>query len=118
MVAFDPMPEIDSANGEVVLVRWVDSAMPPSGRWGVADEQVPEICTCDSVGFLRHFDDNAVTLTPHIIDETDTVIGQTAGQVTIPRRAIISVTRLMVNSSRAASVQPIALSSTQARSRR
>lgn len=76
----------------LVLVEWVDSNCA-SGWHDVADMMATtgQGCGCRSVGWLLTDGDDRIVLVPH---QSET--GQVSDAMTIPRVAVVSVTRLEV----------------------
>lgn len=71
------------------LVEWTDS-FGCSTNWTELSDIHPEPMICKSVGWLAYDGEDCVVVVPHISTGTD----QGCGDMTIPRSAIVRVTKL------------------------
>ena len=78
----------------LVLIEWVDS-MGCSSEWRTLEADHPHPLTCRSVGWLIHDGDDCKVIVPHVTEAPDTTSPrQGCGDMTIPARAILSITDL------------------------
>jgi hypothetical protein len=79
---------------KLVLIEWVDSHGPVEG-WRLLDDDKPELMICESVGWLVHDGKDCKTIVPHLAGHKNKHIAlQGRGDMTIPSRAIVKMTRL------------------------
>ena len=80
---------------KLVQIDWVDSCSAAAGHpWCHIDEVKPASVKCQSVGWLLHDDKESKTVIAHLsYGNHDGSLRQSAGDMTIPTRAI---TKLVV----------------------
>lgn len=78
----------------LVLIEWLDS-VGCSSEWRRLEVDHPQPLTCRSVGWLVHDGDECKVIVPHVTEATgEEVTRQGCGDMTIPTKAILSVTEL------------------------
>jgi len=77
----------------LVLIEWLDS-FGCSSTWRDAAGEAPPVLTCYSVGWLLHDTDDCKVVIPHWTSSSSAVGRQACGDMTIPARAIVRITRL------------------------
>lgn len=80
------------AEYQLLLVEWVDS-YGCSPVWEPIAEIKPEICHARSVGWLVAENNECITIVPHVSETA--VRPQGCGDMTIPRRSIVKITKLV-----------------------
>ena len=86
-----------AASKAPVLVRWLDS-YGPTGRWLELDEFHAEELVASSVGWIIAQNKNAIVLVPHLIDGNERAARQGCGEMTIPRKSILTMHQLSTTS--------------------
>ena len=80
----------------LVLVDWLDS-YGCSSDWRLVESCNPKVLHCHSVGWILHEDEQCLVIVPHLSDpEHPSAPQQACGDMTIPRKAIVSMTDLQL----------------------
>lgn len=77
--------------GDLVLIRWEDSAGCPIGWQQIEDARGARVAEVESVGWVMATSRRGVQLVPHVVVAG---AGGVQGYITIPRSAILAVSRL------------------------
>ena len=82
----------------LVLIEWVDS-FGCSPSWQRIDGlEAVKPMRCQSVGWLLYQDEQCLVVVPHLsTDQHESIEPQGCGDMTIPRRAILSITSLALS---------------------
>ena len=75
------------AKGALVLIHWIDAAGNAEARWVKPKEAVTKPGRCETVGWIVHVTDKAVT----VVHNRDTANNNVHGDMTIPVVAITKV---------------------------
>lgn len=81
---------------DLVLVEWVDS-FGCSPSWENINGEPPSPLICRSVGWLLHDTPACKVIVPHLTQPNGAVSQQGCGDMTIPTRAVLSVTKLSLD---------------------
>lgn len=81
---------------DMVIIEWEDSHSPDCGVWIAEDEVNMDNLTLTSVGFVLKKTDKSITIAAHIHDGDNDVCDQVAGVMTIPKSAIVSISKLEI----------------------
>jgi hypothetical protein len=76
-----------------VLVEWEDS-FGCSSTWASVERIAPSALVCRSVGWLVYDGKDCKVIVPHLTMANDVVQRQGCGDMTIPARAILRITKL------------------------
>jgi hypothetical protein len=87
------------AKYKVVYVKWVDSGSPTG--WTKLHSFKPGICYCESIGYLFHEDETAITLAGHL-SWSEMPVGSDEepdhgdGFISIPRVAVLAMVHIPI----------------------
>lgn len=70
----------------IVYLRWLDSCGPTGSVWIDASQALPEVCVCESVGWIVSETDEAIMVAGHV--EHD-ISESASGVLSIPKVAIV-----------------------------
>jgi hypothetical protein len=88
-----PGPKRTKTTYPLVQIVWEDSTQPTSDWQWIEDYQMPQIIRCASVGYLIADTKQALAIAANLGD-LDKERAQASGIIRIPRRAVLSITKL------------------------